>query len=452
MKNGITVHQATEAFTVAGTTYPEGSLVVKTDQAYRPHLLDMFEPQDHPNDFAYPGGPPIPPYDATGWTLSYQMGVNSVRVMDAFEGPFQEITGMLDVPPGVVTGTGSAAGYLLPHDVNNTFSAIYRLLEDGAEVLWLEDPIADGTAGFPAGTFWLPAEEADVAAVRALAEEFGVTFYGMEEAPDAEALQLRAPRIGLWDRYGGSMPSGWIRFILDQFGFDYSLVFPAELDAGGLSDSYDVIIFPDGAIPSGRGAGGGRYGRGGAVDPSDVPAEYRDRLGSVTLENTIPRLQEFLEDGGTIITLEGSTALGYHLGLPVVDYLTDADGAPLRSEEFFVPGSLLEVDLVPGSPVTDGMGETLIVNFARSPVFGIEDGASSVRPLARYGSATPLRSGWAWGQEKLEGGVAMAEATVGDGTLYLFGPQITYRGQTHAAYPLFFNGIFLSTAREGSVR
>ena len=98
------------------------------------------------------------------------------------------------------------------------------------------------------------------------------------------------------------------------------------------------------------------------------------------------------------------------------------------------------------------MEETLIVNFARSPVFGIEAGATGMTPLASYASATPLRSGWAWGQEKLEGGVAMLEAEVGEGTLYLFGPQITYRGQTHAAYPLFFNGIFLSAAREGTVR
>ena len=61
--------------------------MVKTAQAYRPHVLDMFEPQDHPNDFAYPGGPPIPPYDATGWTLAYQMGVEFDRIMDGFEAP-----------------------------------------------------------------------------------------------------------------------------------------------------------------------------------------------------------------------------------------------------------------------------------------------------------------------------------------------------------------------------
>ena len=67
--------------------------MVKTAQAFRPHVLDMFEPQDHPNDFQYPGGPPIPPYDNAGWTLAYQMGVKFDRILDGFDGPFEKVTG-----------------------------------------------------------------------------------------------------------------------------------------------------------------------------------------------------------------------------------------------------------------------------------------------------------------------------------------------------------------------
>ena len=43
----------------------------------------MMEPQDHPDDFAYPGAPPTRPYDTTGWTLAYQMGVTFTRVYSA---------------------------------------------------------------------------------------------------------------------------------------------------------------------------------------------------------------------------------------------------------------------------------------------------------------------------------------------------------------------------------
>ena len=89
IKTGIVVQRATAAFTVDGKNYPAGSYVVKTAQAFRPHILDMFEPQDHPNDIPYPGGPPTPPYDNAGWTLAYQMGVQFDRILDPFGGPLR---------------------------------------------------------------------------------------------------------------------------------------------------------------------------------------------------------------------------------------------------------------------------------------------------------------------------------------------------------------------------
>jgi hypothetical protein len=455
IKNGVKVHRATSDFTVGGKSYPEGSLVVKTAQAYRPHVLDMFERQDHPNDFAYPGGPPIPPYDATGWTLAFQMGVEFDRILDGFDGPFQEVQDLMEIPaaPIFTPSGGQAAGFLLSHEANNSFSAVFSLLNRGADVYWLTEPFDVGNRAYPEGTFWISTDGLPRGLVGDLGRDLGITFIGSANAPSGSALELAKPRIGLWDRYGGSMPSGWVRFILDQFGMDHELVYPQELDAGNLAEKYDVLIFPDGAIPSPRPQSPGRYGgRGGSVDPQTIPAEYRDRLGSVTAETTVPQLRAFLEAGGTIITLEGSTSLGYHLGLPIRDFLVDAEGAPLRNEEFFVPGSLLEVMLREGSLVTTGLGDELIINFARSPVFTVEPGATGIRPLAEYADDAPLRSGWAWGQEKLEGGVAMIEAEVGAGTLYLFGPQVTYRGQTHAAFPLVFNGILLSAAQNTMLR
>ena len=85
---------------------------MKTAQAFRPHVLDMFEPQDHPNDIPYPGGPPTPPYDNAGWTLAYQMGVKFDRVLDGFDGPFEQVERPAKPAPGKVDASG-AAGYLL---------------------------------------------------------------------------------------------------------------------------------------------------------------------------------------------------------------------------------------------------------------------------------------------------------------------------------------------------
>lgn len=458
VKNGVEVMQAVAPFAVAGRNYPAGSLVIKADQAYRPHVLDMFEPQDHPHDFAYPGGPPVPPYDVTGWTLAYQMGVEFHRVLEGFDGPFRAVPDTLVPPPGQVRGPPNPQGFLLSHEVNNAFKAVYRLLAGGRSVYWITSPVTAGGETFPEGTFFIPGGREVRGVLEGFARELGVDFIGVVQPPQGPAMVLERPRIGLWDRYGGSMPSGWIRFILDEFGYDYQVVYPAELDAGGLREKFDVLIFPDGAIPAGLGRGGPGGGGGGAgglrgmgggqTTPSQVPAAYRGRLGNISLETTLPRIREFLEQGGVVLALESSTALGRHLGLPVQDHLRDAQGNPYRSEEFYIPGSLLEVRVLKESPVSHGLGDRVVVTYDQSPVFRLPDRSPILRPVAVFDSPNPLRSGWAWGQEKLQGGVAMLEARVGEGTLFLFGPQITFRGQPHGTFPFFFNGILLAGARD----
>ena len=104
MKSGVAIHRATAAFTVAGKQYPAGSLVVKTGQAFRPHVMDMFEPQDHPDDIAYPGATPTRPYDVAGWTLAMQMGVQFDRILDGFDGPFEKLTDFAKPPAGTIRG------------------------------------------------------------------------------------------------------------------------------------------------------------------------------------------------------------------------------------------------------------------------------------------------------------------------------------------------------------
>jgi hypothetical protein len=93
--------------------------------------------------------------------------------------------------------------------------------------------------------------------------------------------------------------------------------------------------------------------------------------------------------------------------------------------------------------VAYGLPRDLDVFYDNSPAFrlGTDATARGVRPLAWYPNATPLRSGWAWGQSYLAGAVAAAEAKVGKGTLYMFGPEITFRGQPHGTFKWLFNGI-----------
>ncbi len=53
------------------------------------------------------------------------------------------------------------------------------------------------------------------------------------------------------------MDEGWTRWLLEQFGFAYTTVHNADLQAGGLRQKFDVIVFPDQAangIENGYGA------------------------------------------------------------------------------------------------------------------------------------------------------------------------------------------------------
>ena len=36
-------------------------------------------------------------------------------------------------------------------------------------------------------------------------------------------MKLKPVRIGLWDQYGGSMPSGWTRWIFEQCEFPFEV-------------------------------------------------------------------------------------------------------------------------------------------------------------------------------------------------------------------------------------
>ncbi|HEX7049317.1 MAG TPA: M14 metallopeptidase family protein [Longimicrobiales bacterium] len=453
LETGITVHRATADFTVNGKTYPAGSYVIKAAQAFRPHVLDMFEPQDYPNDFRYPGGPPIAPYDNAGWTLAYQMGIEFDRILEGFDGPFEEIDEWnIDPPPGTVEA-GPAEGYILSPYYNDAFVAVNRLLADDAEVYRLAAPWQDGGERFAAGSFYIPAEGGTRARLERLATELGIDFDAVSSAPDGEAYRLHPVRIGLWDRYGGSIPSGWTRWIMEQFEFPFEVVYPQRLDEGDLRDDFDVLIFVDGAIPEED------RDRSRSFDDmaERIPEEYRHTLGEVTIEKTVPQLREFLEDGGTILTIGSSTILARHLGLPVGDKLVETgdDGRehPLPREEYYIPGSVLEVRVDTRQPIAWGMDDHVDVFFDNSPVFTLEAGAeaSGLERVAWFDGPEPLRSGWAWGQNHLEGGLAVIEAPVGEGTLYLFGPEILNRAQPHGTFKFFFNGLTLSTAERESI-
>jgi len=235
---------------------------------------------------------------------------------------------------------------------------------------------------------------------------------------------------------------------LEQFEFPFQRIFAQQLDAGNLNAGFDALIFVDGAFPEpgagGPGGGGGGGGAGGNAPIQDLPEEYRNQVGNITPEKTIPKVRSFLEAGGTVVAIGSSAvALAHHLNLPVEDHLSES-GSPLPRTKYYVPGSLLQVRLDTTLAATRGMLQYTDVFFDNSPVWRLQAGAApaGISPIAWFDSDAPLRSGWAWGQQYLKGGVTAFEARLGKGRLLLFGAEILQRAQPHGTFKFLFNAIY----------
>ena len=146
----------------------------------------------------------------------------------------------------------------------------------------------------------------------------------LAKAPAGEALKLKPIRIGLYDQYGGIMPSGWTRWLFEQYEFPFQVVYPATLDAGDLKSKFDVLVFTDGAMRRGARRRGGARRRarraGSGKRAGGIP-----RLGwaASTEDKTVPQLKSFVEAGGTVVTIGSSTSMAELFGIPVKNYLTE---------------------------------------------------------------------------------------------------------------------------------
>jgi hypothetical protein len=250
-------------------------------------------------------------------------------------------------------------------------------------------------------------------------------------------------KLGLYKSHVPAIDEGWTRWVLEHYGprFDsafsfkgvgrgsvqYTSLVDKEVRDGNLRAKYDAIIIPDQsprAILSGYKSG-------------SMPPELTGGLG----EEGVRRLREFVEQGGTLICLNRASDFAIEqLKLPVRD-VTEG----LKETEFYVPGSILRIELDTTHPIAAGMPKESIAWAEDSPVFEIKSDPLAllrVRVIARYPmSADPLLSGWLLGGERIRGKAALVEVGLGRGRVYLFGFRPQYRGQSLATYPLLFNAI-----------
>ena len=429
---GAEIQRAERAFMAQERDYPAGTYVILMSQAYRPYVTDMLGPQFYPDRRQYPGGPPEPSFDITGWTLPYQMGVEAIRADAPFKAELKPVK-KAEPPAGAVAGEG--ANFILDHSVLDSFRAVNRLLAAGCDVRWATTPFSVNGKGYPAGAI-LVSGPGIGEKVRSLAAEF--SLQAQAGSMPRDSMKLKPLKLGLYQPWTADIDEGWTRWIFDTWEFPYATIHNEDIRAGHLREKYDVIVLT--SLPLQRILEGHKEGT--------VPSLYAGGIGNPGLA----ALRDFVNGGGTLITLNASAELALtQFKVP----LTNA-AAKLSSMEFFCPSALLKVELDATHPIAYGMGDTAIIMFNESPVFTLnkekggtaeqESAPSDLKIVARYPDSNPFMSGFLKGENVFHRRPALVEAGYGKGKIIIFGFRPQNRAQTQGTFMLLFNSLYYGPA------
>lgn len=118
---------------------------------------------------------------------------------------------------------------------------------------------------------------------------------------------------------------------------------------------------------------------------------------------------------------------------------------PLDTKSFFIPGSILRARVDNRQPLAYGLPDQVDMFFNRSQTF-VTANATPYGQVSWFEGRDLLRSGWAVGQEKLAGTIAVADVDVGKGKLLVMGPEVAQRAQSYGTFKFLFNALLYGAA------
>ena len=237
-------------------------------------------------------------------------------------------------------------------------------------------------------------------------------------------------RVALYRSSVPAIDEGWTRFVLEQNSGPVTSLRDADVRGGNLIEKFDSIVIPDQAprtILNG-------------YRPGSMPPLLTGGVGTAGVK----ALRDFVVAGGTLVLLNRACDFAIdQFTLPVRDVV-----AGLPKTEFYVPGSILRIELNTSHPIARGMPYQTIAWAEDSPAFEVFQNPQSDIPvkdvtvIASYPrTSSPLLSGWLLGANRIRYKAALVEIKMGQGHLVLFGFRPQYRAQSLATYPLFFNAL-----------
>jgi hypothetical protein len=365
-------------------TFPAGSFIVRMDQPFS-RVADALL------DYQYwaPDDPQRQPYDDTGWTFPELFNVKAVRVTDA-----KVLDAKVELVKTVLKATGAVAGtgtvYLINHNADPALITLrYRLKDATIDVA--EEPFETSGQQFNRGSFIV--RDVSGGDMSKAAADLGLKVTAASSAPAVKTHPARAARIALMHTWISTQDEGWWRQTLDLRGVPYSYISTqtAAKDAD-LKSKYDVILFP----PIGR-ANGQLIINGTAMYGNPLPWKTTELTPNMGKEDStddmrpglgwegLMHLQQFVRDGGVLITVDDSAEFATQFGF--------APGvSTTQSQRLKVIGSVLRSKLVDGaSPIAYGYGDDLAIYADNPPIFGVSMTVGG-RSARRGTDAAPQRA------------------------------------------------------------
>ncbi|MFC2170213.1 M14 metallopeptidase family protein [Acidobacteriota bacterium] len=426
MLGGVEVHQAKEDFTADGKTYPKGTFVIQVSQPYKPYVQVMMELSRRP----------IPTPDP-GFTLPLQMGVVWERIERPFEANMERFKTVPTLPQELPQE--SSPYILLDSRANASYSVVFSLLKDAAEIYRSKDKIKSESNKVAAGSFIIKNSPQVQKALPGLLGKWHLNAYGIEDISDIPKASLKNNRIGLYQSWAANMDEGWTRFVFDDLEIPFTTLDNKDFkgtrkEKANLKSKYDVIVFAD-EDPDII-----KTGRPSPTSPrasrfSALPPEYEGGLGKEGIE----ALKAFVEQGGILVTLNSACNLAFkEFQVPARNALERVDRAA-----FSCPASMLKVNVDNKSPIGYGMPAKAAAKFVQSLAMDtwIPSGEWDRKVVASFPDKDILLSGWLTGEKLIARKAAIVDTQFKKGHIILIGIRCQDRAQPHGTYKFLLNAL-----------
>lgn len=441
-RHGVKLFRLNHDATIDGRAFKNGDYVIPLSQPYRPFIKEVMESQQFPVRRYSPGGEMIRPYDITSWSLPLHRGITSFEISKK-QPQLEEMLSLLG-PEELLPAKGIAEGDFLVFsgNFNESFSAAFKAMEKGLEVLRSSAEITAEGNTLPAGSFLVRTTNRNRQSMQEIINGLLISPFALQSQPEGFS-KISLPRIALVETWLHDMDAGWARYLFDTYGIPYTVVRPAEVTGLNLQQRFDVIIFPDmgkDQLMQGTSQRGEQY-----FIPF-YPREYVKGMGKEGWQNVL----DFIQNGGKILSWGRSVDLFAGLMEPKAPaesfrFPVNNVAQNLERQGLNIPGSLLKINLVQDHPLTLGMPNTIGVFHRSNPILqtSIPSYDMDRRVIGSFPQGEILLSGFAGKAELLERAPAMVWLKKGKGQVVLYSFTPNFRGSTPVANKLIFNAILL---------